>query len=476
MLASVFAPHTTLSALPTSLGRGLVASTPVTAKDILLQVDWCNMLCVSDKPSRGSAFGRRLLDDWQALHGPLPPLLAGFLLSEAQWATRLAAWLLWLRKRSFEDGMTERGESGNDSDAARRGGIWGLYLQLLPTKEEMTCLMNYTEEELPELQLPYFISTAKSERRALQELHESLFACAAASSTIGSELSGLRLARHVDDSIWAMSVVNSRCFSESIDGEAVSLMVPCADMANHAVQPRAEYRFEAAMDAFQLVALQHVPMGEEVCISYGCVRKTNAELMKDYGFVLTANLNDRVPFQVAAGAKYGQQNQGLNAPSLDATRLMKAWNITASSSKNGSRGLELVGESSPEALLSSEDGVTVAARRRVVTLLSVAPFLRNLSGEEVASSGAADEEIERERWSALELRDQCHAMLAALPTTLEEDLALYSTCIGENCGSKNPSEGKVSRERYVQAVAARLEAKQMIAAAAEILDSYARSL
>lgn len=45
-------------------------------------VDWCNLLCVTDQPKQtGNAFGRRCLEDWQMLHGPLPPLLQRYLLS-----------------------------------------------------------------------------------------------------------------------------------------------------------------------------------------------------------------------------------------------------------------------------------------------------------------------------------------------------------------------------------------------------------
>ena len=42
-------------------------------------VDWANMLCVTDQPKLGDAFGRRVLGDWQMLHGRLPPLLVRYL-------------------------------------------------------------------------------------------------------------------------------------------------------------------------------------------------------------------------------------------------------------------------------------------------------------------------------------------------------------------------------------------------------------
>jgi hypothetical protein len=46
--------------------------------------------------------------------------------------------------------------------------------------------------------------------------------------------------------------------------------------------------------------VQGIAAGEEACISYGCVRKSNEQLMKDYGFVMPGNLNDRVPFSAGA--------------------------------------------------------------------------------------------------------------------------------------------------------------------------------
>lgn len=43
-------------------------------------VDYFNVLCVTDEPAKGNALGRRALEDWQLLHGKLPPLLNRYLL------------------------------------------------------------------------------------------------------------------------------------------------------------------------------------------------------------------------------------------------------------------------------------------------------------------------------------------------------------------------------------------------------------
>ena len=39
-----------------------------------------------------------------------------------------------------------------------------------------------------------------------------------------------------------------------VDGEALSLVVPCADMANHSMAPNAGYRLDADAGCFELIA------------------------------------------------------------------------------------------------------------------------------------------------------------------------------------------------------------------------------
>ena len=50
----------------------------------LTAVDWANLLAVTDQPMAtsggGGGFGRRVLQDFQLLHGRLPPLLVRYLL------------------------------------------------------------------------------------------------------------------------------------------------------------------------------------------------------------------------------------------------------------------------------------------------------------------------------------------------------------------------------------------------------------
>jgi hypothetical protein len=249
-------------------------------------------------------------------------------------------------------------------------------------------------------------------------------------------------------------------------------MVPCCDMANHASRPSARYEYSGGGDCFQLVAARAIPAGQEACISYGCVGKSNAELMRDYGFVLAANLNDRVDFQAAAaedvlsvlrgGGRGGPAAGGGPRASLDAGRLMAALGITCSA------GNQLTGDCAPDALLAADDEPTVARRRRVVTLLSLRPFLRRVRG---AAAGEAppplgEAELQAERRSVEALRERCRSSLAAMPTSAAADEALLAAAAG----------GEVLGARLRQAVVARLEVKRVLEAADEALGGYASTL
>jgi hypothetical protein len=75
-------------------------------------------------------------------------------------------------------------------------------------------------------------------------------------SSSSGELKALKLADSLDDTVWGCCMVNSRGFSDVVNGETVSLLVPLADMANHSLSPNAAYRFNVEQDAFEISALQ----------------------------------------------------------------------------------------------------------------------------------------------------------------------------------------------------------------------------
>ena len=75
-------------------------------------------------------------------------------------------------------------------------------------EHDMTCLLNYSPKEQPELQ--WLASEAAVQHTWAQESHASLF-----SSQTGL-LKSLQLADSLQQTLWAMSLVRSRTFSESV--------------------------------------------------------------------------------------------------------------------------------------------------------------------------------------------------------------------------------------------------------------------
>lgn len=72
----------------------------------------------------------------------------------------------------------------------------------------MTCLLNYAPSEQPELQ--WLAAEAAIQHSWAEECHKSLF-----SSQTG-HLQGLRLADSLQNTLWAMSMVRSRTFSDKV--------------------------------------------------------------------------------------------------------------------------------------------------------------------------------------------------------------------------------------------------------------------
>jgi hypothetical protein len=82
LLLELLSPSTSLAVADTPLGRGLVSPEGSPKGSLLLDIDWCNVITVTDDPEKtGNAYGQQALEDWQLVHGELPPLLRSFLLS-----------------------------------------------------------------------------------------------------------------------------------------------------------------------------------------------------------------------------------------------------------------------------------------------------------------------------------------------------------------------------------------------------------
>lgn len=117
------------------------------------------------------------------------------------------------------------------------------------------------------------------------------------------------------------------------------------------------------------------------------------------------------------------------------------------------------------------DDTTEAAdkRRLLATVLSLQAFLRDTGAGAAAAAAAplAGGELQRERQSVAALEAQCHEMLGRMPTSAADDEALL-----QGGGERGQPLGP----RVQAAVAARLERKRLLAAAAAALQRYGGTL
>ncbi|KAL6749713.1 hypothetical protein V8C86DRAFT_2837062 [Haematococcus lacustris] len=291
----------------TTLGRGLLTRQRV-AKQTVISVPIHNALVVSDTPQEAvSVIGDKAQAVWQDKHGALPDDLQLFLQGEERWDTRLMAWVLYLAARhhtltpassrgassSSSSSSSSRGVNGSRGQAGQeegqQEGLWGRYLAQLPPEEEMSCLLNFTPEEAPLLQLPDLLAEAQRQRDWVLHLHHTWFSRSPSRSP-----RALQLAHCSQDTLWAAAMVRSRTFSDSLGGEGLTLMVPFADLANHSFEYNGTFRVGADKCSFELSTVRAIAAGQELLISYG-QDKSNAELQRDYGFVVPGNPNDRIP-------------------------------------------------------------------------------------------------------------------------------------------------------------------------------------
>ena len=63
--------------------------------------------------------------------------------------------------------------------------------------------------------------------------------------------------------------VRSRTFSENVNGEGITLMVPYADLANHSFSHNSTFCVGQSRQNFELRSVVHIEQGEEALISYG---------------------------------------------------------------------------------------------------------------------------------------------------------------------------------------------------------------
>lgn len=82
---------------------------------------------------------------------------------------------------------------------------------------------------------------------------------------------------------WAMTVVNTRCFSlPNSEGKDEPVVVPLADMINHGEPANAKWRCSEPGGDLEIRARGPLPAGRQVKISYG--HKTKGRFFASYGF------------------------------------------------------------------------------------------------------------------------------------------------------------------------------------------------
>ena len=188
--------------------------------------------------------------------------------------------------------------------------------------------------------------------------------------------------------------------------------------------------------------------------------------------MVPANINDRVPFSTGddvASWLAGGGSGGGPRPSLSAPRLLAVLGLGGAAAASRGGGMDLTA-AAQGAMSDSEEAA--AQRRLLASVLSLQPFLRDTRAPADAAAAAPMEplegpQLESERQSVAALLAQCDELLARAPTTLQHDEALLSGQQGD---------AAALAPRHAAAVAARLESKRLVAAAADALQRYADTL
>jgi histone-lysine N-methyltransferase SETD3 len=94
-----------------------------------------------------------------------------------------------------------------------------------------------------------------------------------------------------DDFVWAKLCVGSRTFALVIGGQEAKVLVPFADMLNHAPGVHTRRSYDDGGRALRLLAQREYQAGEEVFTPYGS--RSNKDLLLQYGFCMDHNDADQ---------------------------------------------------------------------------------------------------------------------------------------------------------------------------------------
>lgn len=299
-----------------------------------------------------------------------------------------------------------------------------------------------------------------------------------------------------------------------VDGEQVSLVVPCADMANHLPTPNASYRFSTEVceagimqcghastrlleacfvglqtlppgcpqaRMFQLLAVEPITCGAETCISYHH-GKSNEELFRDSGFIIPGNPLDRIKFgsKATSAVQFGMLLRAASSGTMSGSSNAGGSSGPASSGGEPERGLDLRRLMRALQIPSRvRDGTlelpavpaTPDQGRKTALLLSLQDHLRtglspaaSSSGSSSGNGAAAGAELQQERRCAAGLLEEARQMLAGHGTSAATDELLLAG-----------ADGALSPRRQ-QAIASRLERKRLLQTAIDVFEAYTANL
>ncbi|WIA37746.1 hypothetical protein OEZ86_014623 [Tetradesmus obliquus] len=159
-----------------------------------------------------AAWQQQFLVPWEEQHGQLPPALTSFIAetSRVPDSTRLAAWILYLRKYSSS-------------------AFWRAWLALLPPLEALSAAGTWNKAELQQLELEHYKVHMSMNNNHVAAQVRAAFEFLSTNPRI----SPLGLADTERDVLWAMTVAQTRAAGLNSAGHDYTALRPLHDLINH---------------------------------------------------------------------------------------------------------------------------------------------------------------------------------------------------------------------------------------------------
>eukprot|EP00929_Paragymnodinium_shiwhaense_P107069 TRINITY_DN73073_c0_g1_i1.p1 TRINITY_DN73073_c0_g1~~TRINITY_DN73073_c0_g1_i1.p1 ORF type:complete len:549 (-),score=90.71 TRINITY_DN73073_c0_g1_i1:80-1726(-) len=350
-----------------------------------------------------------------------------------------------------------------------RGGVHPLLLNWIASlPETFYGPLNWSQEELAELEGSNYAPRAQGLRPAAVDAHGALLA------TFGAEVVG-----SVEDFLYALGAVRSRCFSitpqhfPSLAKKDDAAMIPYLDYLNHDPSlPNMEghVRESSDSDGIEFVALHDCKEGEEVFTSYGL--KPGAELLLGWGFMPDGNPHDGVELEVGIQRATIADPERVQLCLMAAQEQQSGGPLQCEVMKTPTQDSPLVIRVVMNARHALPTQFLSLCRLEKLNPVALAKLREHIGEGELAKrlrSGlplVAESDAETEltvAWRAAEascIRDLCAvfgALLGAYPTTLEEDEAIVASGLSE--GPKQMALAlRMAEKRILRAALAAAEA------------------